>query len=140
MPASGVIAVAMVAAVITLPAVLAVLGHRVNKWQLFSRKSPIEGEGIWHRVAVGVMRRPITVAVTGVLILLAAGIPFLGVEFGVPDDRVLPADNPARVASDILRDEFVSAEADAFPIVVTGISGSSDISAPMPPRFPSSAE
>ena len=116
----GVIIVAMVTSVIALPALLAVLGERVNTWQVFKRKDPIEGEGVWHRIAVGVMRRPVTVAATGIIVLLAAGIPFFGVEFGVPDDRVLPEDNPARVASDILRDEFTSAESDAFPIVAVG--------------------
>ncbi|MEM7285990.1 MAG: MMPL family transporter [Actinomycetota bacterium] len=116
----GVIIVAMVTSVISLPALLAVLGERVNKWQVFKRRDPIGGEGIWHRIAVGVMRRPVTVAATGIVVLLAAGIPFFGVEFGVPDDRVLPDDNPARIASDILRDEFTSAESDAFPIVAVG--------------------
>ena len=123
----GVIAVAMFTAVVTLPALLAVLGHRVNSWRLFRRAEPVPGEGIWHRVAIAAMRRPVVTAVSGIIILLAAGAPFLGVKFGVPDDRVLPEDNPARVASDHLRNEFTSAETDAFPIVVVGISDPADI-------------
>lgn len=121
----GVIAVAMVTSVVTLPALLAVLGPRVNSWQVFERSEPVVGEGIWHQIATGVMRRPKTVAIAGVLLLLAAGIPFLGVEFGVPDDRVLPKDDPARIASDILRDDFSSDEASAFGIVATGSAADS---------------
>jgi putative drug exporter of the RND superfamily len=78
------------------------------------------GEGIWHRLATGVMRRPVGVAVTGIVFLLALGVPFLGVEWGVPDDRVLPESTEVRRQSDILRDDFDSSEADAFAIVATG--------------------
>ncbi|MGI9646309.1 MAG: MMPL family transporter, partial [Ilumatobacteraceae bacterium] len=116
----GVILVAMVISVVSLPALLAVLGTRVDKWRVFKHKERAVGEGGWHRVATTVMKRPGTVAVAGVALLVALGVPFLGVEFGVPDDRVLPESNDAREASDVLRDQFDSAEADAFPIVVTG--------------------
>jgi RND superfamily putative drug exporter len=114
----GVIAVAMYTSVIALPALLAVLGHRVDKWRVLPARTG--DRRTWHRVAVGVMRRPVAVAVTGIAVLIAAGLPFLGVEFGVPDDRVLPDGDPAREVSETLRTEYSSAESDAFPIVVTG--------------------
>jgi RND superfamily putative drug exporter len=116
----GVILVAMYTSVIALPALLAVLGQRVNKWKVLPTRTPRAGGNLWHRVAIGVMRRPVIVAVAGIAVLLAAGLPFLRVEFGVPDDRVLPADDPARAVSRTLRDDFSSAESDAFPIVVVG--------------------
>jgi putative drug exporter of the RND superfamily len=116
----GVLLVAMVISVVSLPALLAVLGPRVDSLRLFRRKDVTVGEGIWHRLATGVMRRPVGVAVTGVVFLLALGVPFLGVEWGVPDDRVLPESTEVRRQSDILRDEFDSSEADAFAIVTTG--------------------
>jgi putative drug exporter of the RND superfamily len=116
----GVLVVAMVISVVSLPALLAVLGPRVDSLRLFRRSEVAVGEGIWHRLATGVMRRPVGVAVTGVVFLLALGVPFLGVEWGVPDDRVLPASNEVRRQSDILRDDFDSSEADAFAIVATG--------------------
>jgi putative drug exporter of the RND superfamily len=116
----GVLLVAMVISVVSLPALLAVLGPRVDSLRLFRRKDVAVGEGIWHRLATGVMRRPVGVAVAGVVFLLALGVPFLGVEWGVPDDRVLPESTEVRRQSDILRDEFDSSEADAFAIVTTG--------------------
>ena len=116
----GVILVAMYTSVIALPAFLAVLGRRVDKWRVLPRREPNDGGGAWHRIAVGVMRRPGTVAVAGIVVLIAVGLPFLRVEFGVPDDRVLPDGDPARVAAGVLRDDFSSAESDAFPIVVNG--------------------
>lgn len=116
----GVLLVAMLISVVFLPAVLAVLGPRVDAGRLFKRRSRRIGEGGWHRVAVTVMRRPIPVAIAGVTLLVALGLPFLGVQWGTPDDRVLPESSPAREASEVLRSEFTSAEGDAFPIVASG--------------------
>ncbi len=116
----GVLVVAMVISVVSLPALLAMLGPRVDSLRLFSRREVAVGEGIWHRIATGVMRRPVGVAVTGIVFLLALGVPFLGVEWGVPDDRVLPESTEVRRQSDILRNDFDSSEGDAFAVVATG--------------------
>jgi RND superfamily putative drug exporter len=115
-----VLAVAMVISVVSLPALLAVLGPRVDSLTLFRRREVRVGDGLWHRVATGVMRRPGMVAIAGVTFLVALGLPFLNVEWGVPDDRVLPESTEVRQQSDILRDEFDSSEADAFAIVALG--------------------
>ena len=116
----GVVIVAMVMSVVALPALLAVLGPRVDSLKLFDRREAPVGTGVWHRVATTVMRRPIAVVVVGVTFLLALGMPFLNVEFGVPDDRVLPESTPVREASDVLRSDFESSEGDAFAVVSTG--------------------
>ncbi len=116
----GVILVAMYMSVVALPALLAVLGTRVNKWRIRPERAPSADGGMWHRVAVTVMRRPAVVAIAAITLLVGVGLPFLGVEFGVPDDRVLPSDDPAREVSEVLRSEFSSAESDAFPIVAVG--------------------
>jgi RND superfamily putative drug exporter len=116
----GVVVVAMVISVVSLPALLAVLGPRVESLKLFQRRDVRVGEGVWHRLATGVMRRPGAVAIAGVTVLLALGVPFLGVEWGVPDDRVLPESTEVRQQSDILRNDFDSSEGDAFAIVATG--------------------
>ncbi len=116
----GVVVVAMVISVVSLPALLAVLGPRVDSLKLFHRRDVRVGDGIWHRLATGVMRRPGAVAIAGVTFLLALGVPFLGVEWGVPDDRVLPESTEVRRQSDILRNDFDSSESDAFAIVATG--------------------
>ena len=116
----GVLVVAMVVSVVALPSLLSVLGPRVDSLQLFQRRPVRVGEGFWHRLATGVMRRPGAVAIAGITFLLALGVPFLNVEWGVPDDRVLPETTEVRQQSDILRDEFDSAEGDAFAIVASG--------------------
>ncbi|MBA2625292.1 MAG: MMPL family transporter [Acidimicrobiia bacterium] len=113
----AVVVVAALASVLSLASLLAVLGERVNRLQLWKRPPPEEGTGFWHRVAVAVMRRPVPVATVVIVALLFLGSPFLGVEFGQPDDRVLPEGNPARAVSDELRAEYASNETNAFGVV-----------------------
>jgi RND superfamily putative drug exporter len=114
----AVVVVAAVASVLSLPALLAVLGHRVDKFKILHRQPPEEGTGFWHRIAEAVMRRPLRVAVVITALLLLLGAPFLNVAFGTPDDRVLPSDAESRQVSEQLRAAFDSNESDAFGIVV----------------------
>jgi RND superfamily putative drug exporter len=131
----GVILVAMMISVISLPALLAVLGPRVDSLRLFRRRSERAaegaalGDGIWHRIAVGVMRRPFVIAIAAVALLIGLGLPFLSVSFGTADDRVLPPSSDVRATSDILREEFGSADADAFAVVALG-SGGGEVALP----------
>ena len=117
----AVVAMATVGAVVVLPALLAVLGHRVDKWVLWRHRPAEVGEGMWHRIAVFVMRRPWPIALGVVAILLVLGAPFLGMRLGLPDDRVLPKDAPSREVSDVLRRDFASREASAANVVALGI-------------------
>ncbi len=113
----AVVLVASAVSVVSLAALLAVLGERVNKLQLWHRPPPEEGTGFWHRVAMAVMKRPLPIAAGVTLALLLLGLPFLGVVFGQPDDRVLPEGNPAREVSERLRADFSSRETNAFAVV-----------------------
>ncbi len=107
--------------VVVLPAILAVLGPRVDKLTLFRRSTTPTEEGIWHRVALVVMRRPVIVAVSAIAVLLVLGSPFLRIDLSLPDDRVLPPSADSREVSDVLRAEFSSGEAGAASVVATGI-------------------
>jgi putative drug exporter of the RND superfamily len=114
----GVALMAAFGAVVLLPALLAVLGHRVDKGRVFKRRPVVDGEGIWHRVAVFVMRRPIPVATAVVALLLLLGAPFLGIRVGTPDDRVLAPGADVRETQDILREDFAAGEAATVQVVV----------------------
>jgi RND superfamily putative drug exporter len=69
---------AAIGAVVVLPAMLAVLGHRVDALRLGRRPSTPKpaGEGVWHRVATLVMRRPLSIATVVVAFLVLLGLPF----------------------------------------------------------------
>ena len=104
--------VAMIAALTILPALLAVLGNRVNALslqRLFRRRSThsITGEhGAWYRLSHLVMRRPISVMLATIGILLLLGSPFLGATFSTPDERSLPAGKSARTVQEQLKQNF----------------------------------
>ena len=117
----AVVALAAVGAVVVLPALLAVLGRRVDKWVIWHRPAKPEGTGFWHRVALAVMRRPLPVAAAVVMLLVFLGAPFLNIAFGLPDDRNLPATASSRQVQDTIRSEFTSNEASALSVVAAGI-------------------
>jgi len=107
-------------AVIVLPALLALLGPRIDRFVLWRRRPRTEGYGFWHRVALFVMRRPIVVGGTAIALLLVLGSPFLHIRFGLPDDRVLPASASSRQVQQQIRDNFSSEEAGAVEVVAAG--------------------
>ncbi|HEX9133009.1 MAG TPA: MMPL family transporter, partial [Ktedonobacteraceae bacterium] len=108
--------VAMLAALTILPALLAVLGHRVNALsiqRLLRRNSSsqrqvtsTETRGAWFRISEMVMRRPVVVGLAVLAILVTLGLPFLRVSFSTPDVKVLPSDQEARIVSDRLSRDF----------------------------------
>ncbi|MEU0052741.1 MMPL family transporter [Streptomyces sp. NPDC006184] len=124
--AYGGIAVVLVAAltsVVALPAFLAVLGHRVNGFDVFGRFRRRTPSGFWQRLALGVMRRPVPVMTVIVTLLLLLGSPFLSASFSLADDRVLPASSPAHQAARYLRENFDAGESNPIPVLVRGVSG-----------------
>ena len=125
----GVVALAAVGAIVVLPALLAVLGPRVEKGRI-RRRSPrpasANAAGFWYRRAHAVMRRPVPVALAVTAVLVVLGLPFVHFKAGQSDDRVLPASNPVRKLHDELRANFTSNESAAISVVATqGIGASS---------------
>ena len=106
----GGIAVTLVAATIALtvlPAVLRLLGPRVD-WLSFRGRSRegVASGGFWYRLSHLVMARPAVFAVGTGALLVALGLPFLGIRFTSVSASVLPTSAPARVVSDALNTEF----------------------------------
>lgn len=124
----GVTIVALVAAAVSLmvlPAVFAVLQHRVNalapkRWQRArAAETAQEAKGFWFRLAAFVMRFPIAIALTGAVILIALAAPFLGVKFTGVDASVLPDSAASKKVDQVLRSEFVGAESSPVIVAVT---------------------
>src|SRR3954453_2995935 len=109
---------AVLSALIALPAVLALLGHRVNRLKVVRGDLAPRDTGLWATVARRVMRAPVPVLVVvgGLLVVLAA--PAFGAMFGQVDDRALPKDTPVTVASQIMRDQFPGREGTPVQVVV----------------------
>lgn len=120
----AVVLAAVVGATVVLPAALALLGHRVR------RRGPARPETgtFWYGLATRVMRRPLLFGGTALAVLMLLRAPFLGVRFGLPDDRVLPASAPVRQMYDQIRAGFAEEEADAVQVIAP--SGDPSATAP----------
>jgi trehalose monomycolate/heme transporter len=103
------VAVDLLAALTVMPALLAVLGPRVNALRVRRsvRRAPAaEDRGAWYRIAQTVMRRPVAFVVVIVVVLLALGSPFQSITWGGTDARALPANSAPRVVSEALSRDF----------------------------------
>jgi RND superfamily putative drug exporter len=102
--------IGVVTALTMLPAVLLLLGRRIDAGRLpWRRGRPVtvdNDHGAWARLAHAVMRRPVVVGVVIVGALLVVASPFAGVKWGSVDYRVLPPDQPAHVAAEKLNTDF----------------------------------
>jgi RND superfamily putative drug exporter len=118
MGVGGVIVVALgvVFALTFLPALLAVLGPRIDAGRLPGRQP--RTVGFWHRTAVGVMRRPLVVLLPTLALLLLMGIPFLHLRLAAADVRVLPDDVEARRGVELLRAHFPDQAANRIAVAV----------------------
>ena len=106
--------VAVTVALVALPALLAVLGPKINagapeRWkQSAQRTARQEQEGGWYRLSQFVMRRPALVALVSAGFLILVGIPALGIKFAGFDSRVVPEHLDSRKVDDALSTEFRS--------------------------------
>ena len=90
-------AVALTSSIVLLPAVLSLLGDRVNSFKVpFSFGGNTGEDGFWSSVANGVMKRPFAVLVPAVIVLMLAGSPFLQAEYGITTYKALSPDDESR--------------------------------------------
>jgi uncharacterized membrane protein YdfJ with MMPL/SSD domain len=138
----AVVLVDVAAALTVLPALLAILGPRVNSLRVFGRSknnskkadadhsaSALEESGWWYRLAHSVMRRPLVYTVAIVVVLGVMAAPFANVIFGGYTSRVLPVSAPGRVVSDKLARDFPSNATNPIQVVVEDISNPAVIAA-----------
>jgi RND superfamily putative drug exporter len=113
-----VVVMAVLGALVALPALLAILGTRIDK--LVVRKSSItpKEDGRWAQTARFVMRRPVAVVMLSLIILTVLAAPIKNIVFSQVDSRVLPASNSAAFASKIISDRFPGQEGNPIEIIV----------------------
>jgi RND superfamily putative drug exporter len=155
MGVAGIIVALMACAVAltVLPAVLRLLGPRVNmlapkRWQQTAATTS-GTSGFWYRFSHFVMRRPIPLAALSAGLLIALGLPFAGIKFNSVDQTALPATSDARVVVETLQRDFgwpkgavlnvvveaptsAAAEVQSFADSVLSVPGVSHVGAPQP--------
>jgi uncharacterized membrane protein YdfJ with MMPL/SSD domain len=99
-------------ALTVLPAVLALLGRRVNAGapsflqRRAERDATVTDEGFWYRLSRFIMRRPIPIATVTAALLIVIGIPFYSLKFTSVDAQVLPESASARQVDNVMRAQF----------------------------------
>ena len=116
----------VLAALTLLPALLGIIGTRVeslrvNRWRAGAADAHRE-HGFWAALSYKVMRHPVLVLVPTFLVLLVLGAPFLNVSISSPDATILPKSAPSRFGLDTLSEEFGPGEISPFVIAFTTTS------------------
>ena len=119
----AVISLAVVGALIPLPALLAILGHKIDKGVI--RKAGIvpSEDGRWARTARTVMKRPVPVVIGSLLVLGILAAPITNIAFASVDARVLPKSDPAAVASTVIEQRFTGLEGTPIEVVIPNGKG-----------------
>ena len=102
----SVVALAVVGAIFGLPPILAMMGKRINKGPV--RKSAMKptDDGRWADTARFVMRRPVPVVLLSLIALGIMAAPLQNISFSQGDSRMLPASNPAAIATALQTERF----------------------------------
>lgn len=114
----------MIAALVVLPAVLRLLGDRVNALSpaFLKRRqtndSDPEFKGFWHRLSLFVMAKPLPIATITILLLLVVATPALRMAFEPTDAGVLPPEASARVVSEKVQKDFPGGGLETIQIAV----------------------
>jgi len=122
-------------ALTVLPALLTVLGPRINAFAPARLQRAAEREarpaeaGFWYRLSRVVMRRPAVIAAGAAALLIALGIPFWGIRFIQADARVLPTTVSARQVNDAIQRNFPPNRTSPIEVVVGAPASSSQVQA-----------
>jgi uncharacterized membrane protein YdfJ with MMPL/SSD domain len=108
-----------------LPALLALLGQRVNSIAPVALQG-VPSERRWFAVARFVLTHPVSVAVCAVAVMVIAGLPFLRVELTQANAKILPKDASARQVDEAIEANFASDPADRIVVVAAGPSVAED--------------
>ena len=114
------VTVAMIFSVVVLPALMAILGHRVFFGKIpysFSTEND-DGTGIWAKIATTVMDKPWAVLIPTLVILLGAGLPFLYADFSIASREALPPDDETRVGFELMDEKWPIGAANVALVVI----------------------
>src|SRR6187431_128729 len=109
----------VIAALTLLPAVLRLLGHRVNKGRIPTRH-PGKEPRAWAAIARAVIRRPVIAIVGGLAVLVTLALPMLSMRLTFPGVDALPADNEFRMAVDTLVDDYGYGRTETVVVIPDG--------------------
>ena len=119
----SVVALAVIGALFGLPPILAMVGSKVDKGVI--RKSAItpKEDGRWAQTARMVMKRPVAVVLLALIVLGLFASPIKDIAFSQGDSRILPASNPAAIATAVQASRFAGQTGNPIEIIVINGAG-----------------
>src|SRR6476659_7130234 len=111
---------AALGALFVVPSLLALLGERVNALSLRRGSAVSDESGGWYRLARGVMRHPVAVALTTSALLLVLTVPMLGVKLTFPGTANVPKGEPSREVVVTVNRDYPTTLGTPIPVVVDG--------------------
>lgn len=133
----AVVFVGAIAALVIVPAVVTLLGDRIDALdvrrlirRVLGRPEPVAKDvtqSFWYRTTKRVMARAVPIAIIIVSALVVLGLPFLDGKFGFPDDRVLPASASAHQVGNEMRRNFNNNSSTNLSVIAEGVGS-------VPPR------
>ena len=115
-----VVIMAVLGALVALPALLAILGKRIDKAVVRKGALKPKEDGRWAQTARFVMRKPVSVVVLSLVILTVLAAPIKNIVFSQVDSRVLPASNPAAYAAQLITERFPGQEGNPIEVIIPG--------------------
>jgi uncharacterized membrane protein YdfJ with MMPL/SSD domain len=120
-------AFAAIGALLMVPALLALLGDRVNALSLRRGPAVSDASGGWYRLAAAVMRRPIPVALGSTGILLALALPLLTIDLTGPNPEIIPGGKPSRVVNQTINRDYAPGLEVPVSVTVDGRVGDAEL-------------
>jgi len=127
---TSVVALAVAGALFGLPPILALVGPKVDKGVI--RRSAItpKEDGRWAQTARMVMKRPVAIVLLALIVLGIFAAPLKNIAFSQGDSRMLPASNPAAIATAIQASRFPGQTSNPIEIIIkNGVGKDSEIAA-----------
>jgi RND superfamily putative drug exporter len=115
-----VVIMAVLGSLIALPALLAILGKRIDKAVVRKAALTPKQDGRWAQTARFVMAKPTYVVSLSLIVLGVLAAPITNIVFSQVDSRVLPANNPAAYAAKLIAERFPGQEGNPIEIVIPG--------------------
>ncbi len=126
------VGVMIVAALTLLPALFGLAGHKIDSFRFpfaFRDTTADPESSFWGRFATHMSKRPWTMLIAGTIVLLICAIPFLSIDFGMPDDSSMPTSLSQQQAF-VLMNEGFGPGTNAPLVVVASVPGATAATLP----------